>query len=567
MLILLGICRVSALEPAGADFYKFARTVHEKYFMDCFTYTRPWSENEIRAFLEECAERRDEFSSLENRELAILNQRRDLSRREDLLHFSDSRSGVSLDISGRGGYMEEFLPGADSEASYIIYTSGITGRGYLGERVSYFMIFNDETAAGLSELSDLEKTFTYNSGGGTVTDRYNGLYYFRREKGLGWFNHNKDRDEAYFDRTDVLFDLDLDFCVVNPGRFANSWGPGEQGNMFLSSGAMSYDQVRLLLFTGPLKLVSLTGGLRTEEYDPNSAVETANGDVKYAYRKKYIAAHRLEARIGRLTLGLNESVIYADKDVQLGYMLPLNIFWSEQHYQGDRDNTAMGFDLAYAHRWRVNLYGEFFIDDLSFRQLSDFRHTKAAYLLGFSWHPVWAEGINIRCEYERVNPFVYTHRFNVDSYTHYLTGLGSTLQPNGDSLGAAITVKAAPFIDVTAGLRFTRHGGNYVDSLGEFVNVGGDTAYPDLLSTDDDSRSLSFLGGRLMRRTAAELRLDAVLMDRRLFNTVPAGRISITGAAGYETTRFSYPPDDSGIAPEERKGWTFSLEARYNYGY
>lgn len=559
----------AAVEPAGSDFYDFAAKLRAKYGIGAYRTSRPWTSSQMEAFLRSAQSSGERMTATEKKTLAGFLKRISGAGRVSLLHAGTGEYQTGINLSGRLGYVGgEYVAGIKESADYVIYTSGITASGTLGKTAEYFMSFNDETASGAGALLGSVRSLTYDDGaGGTVTDSRSGLFYFKRAHGYGWFNFNTERDEAYFDRTDVIFEIKLPFCAVSAGKFSDSWGPAAWDNLMLSENATSFNQIRFVFETGPLTLISLSGGLRTEELDPGSGIEVANGDVKYSYRKKYLAAHRLEADLGRLSLGFNEAVVYTDKDLQLGYMIPMNIYWSEQHYEGDRDNTVMGMDFSYVPADGIHLYGELFLDDLSLRQLGDYRHTKAAYIIGASVYPSFAKDVAIRAEYSRVNPFVYTHRFVTDSYTHYYTGLGSQLMPNSDRIKAAAEWTPLPGLDITLSGSLTRHGDVYVDEDGAFVNTGGDLSYPDIAGDSDDAADLCFLKGERSGILSAGIHFRYALRDVFISPGIPAGLFTVEGGVSRDRVKYDYPGDGGTPAPDDLAQWGVYFMLGYNYGY
>ena len=55
-------------------------------------------------------------------------------------------------------------------------------------------------------------------------------------------------------------------------------------------------------------------------------------------------AHRLGWSNRHLSLGLGEMILMGDEGIGLGYLNPVNFYWSEQHARGDRENTLLLFD-------------------------------------------------------------------------------------------------------------------------------------------------------------------------------------------------------------------------------
>ena len=397
-----------------------------------------------------------------------------------LYSYEKDRGNLYLDFVGKAGYIQnQYDLGTHKELNYIVYTGGIKFEGNITDYMDYYFYFRDETYNLEKKINDVRGYF--------------------ENRGRGWISagFRVNKKEIYMDTTETYLDFYLPYTDIRIGKSNNAWGPGHRSNLMISDNATSYvhfyDEIEL----GKFQLSSFTAGLRTYEKDPNRIIEMENGDTKQQYRKKYIAAHRLEISVlDNLKIGLNESVIYADKDLQLGYMIPFNFFWSEEHYEGDMDNSAMGADISYVPFKGFNLYGELFIDDLSLSELSDYRHSKFAYIGGMKYYPRFINDFKLTLEYSRVNPIVYTHRFNVDNFTHYRSNLGSFLYPNSDYIYAGLNKQWTSKFQTNIYYYRKRHGDNYTNNLDDFVNVGGDMYTPDTLRQNSNLKEdLNFLDG------------------------------------------------------------------------
>ena len=57
-----------------------------------------------------------------------------------------------------------------------------------------------------------------------------------------------------------------------------------------------------------------------------------------------------------ITIGLNESVIYATKIIDPHYLIPVLPLYPIENYLGDTDNLQMGFDAEYLLNQNNKLY-------------------------------------------------------------------------------------------------------------------------------------------------------------------------------------------------------------------
>ncbi|MBU1937764.1 hypothetical protein KKG05_10235, partial [bacterium] len=81
--------------------------------------------------------------------------------------------------------------------------------------------------------------------------------------------------------------------------------------------------------------------------------------------------------------------------------------------------------------------------------------------------------LDARAEYTQVRPFVYSHVFATNVYTHWTSPLGYTLEPNSEFM---TTELRATFYPVQFGLRWQRQ--NHGADSEDFGDVGGSVYHP-----------------------------------------------------------------------------------------
>lgn len=176
-------------------------------------------------------------------------------------------------------------------------------------------------------------------------------------------------------------------------------------------------------------------------------------------QKKYAAIHHLSVNLGsKFNLGLFESIFYARGDtseypsMELQYLNPLIFYRSVEHGLGSPDNANLGFDFKYAPLKKVQIYGQFVLDDLDFQYLKmDFDSLMVKYGLKNTrsydkyqfWLNKWAvqcgikyvdafglENLDFQLEYNRVRPFTYAHGDQRQNVSHYRQALAHPLGSN-----------------------------------------------------------------------------------------------------------------------------------------
>lgn len=341
-------------------------------------------------------------------------------------------------------------------------THGFTVWGGLGSHIGFFFDFRDTKEWGSRTYPQL---------------------YDISMPGLGFVNGYG--THIWHDETVAYMVFKLPYLQLILGKDDNYWGPGFHGALGLSNNATSYDQIKLQSKFWRLKFTWFWGFLRTYPVVLNAAGETA---------AKNLVGHRLEIDVAKwLDIGLYEMVVFGNRRFELAYVNPINFYRSAEHFVGDDDNASMGLDFDLLLIPNVKLYGELFVDDLNTSRGSDFFGNKVAYLTGALWADAFTlDNFDLRLEYARTRPFLYSHRQEINKFTHFNTGLGHWIGPNADDFYARAQYRLSKSFYAAVNFEYYRHGANEPGR-----NVGGDInqSYP-------DESSIRFLDGiRETRKT------------------------------------------------------------------
>ncbi|MCK4966860.1 hypothetical protein KAS50_07505, partial [bacterium] len=153
------------------------------------------------------------------------------------------------------------------------------------------------------------------------------------------------------------------------GRDFFNWGPGYRGSLALSPYSEVIDMIKISIRFKRFKFTSISGILNSE------------------LGKKNIAAHRIEVRLlPNLIFSGYETVIYGNRGLELIYVNPLMPYHIAEHYQQDKDNNTMGFDIIYRPVNNLKIYSELFLDDFNSSK-NPFTHygNKWAFLSGMHY--------------------------------------------------------------------------------------------------------------------------------------------------------------------------------------
>ncbi len=348
---------------------------------------------------------------------------------------------------------------------------GVTAWGLWGRRLSFFFDFRDSKIWG-------DKRYP-------KTDLYT-------LPGVGYANSLG--SYVYFDETRAGFVFGGKHWQILVGKERNAWGPGFWGQLALSAHPTSYDEIKFQVRFSKFKFTSIAAVLRP--YPEITAYSYFTGHFqRNVWAHKYMAAHRLEAfPFPRLRVGLHEVLIYGERNPELAYLNPINFYWSAEHNLGDQDNSTLGADMVWFPGWAFKVYGEIFLDDLRTGSLGTGWYGNKWALLGGVFRPdvLGIPNLDFRAEMAKIRPYVYTHRYPINVYEHFLTPLGHWAGPNSQTLNVSLTWRPSRWL--VGGLAFQswKHGANPADK-----NVGGDINLPHRAI---DSQTVKFFEGDVENR-------------------------------------------------------------------
>ena len=348
-----------------------------------------------------------------------------------LFRWCDDQRGLILDAVG----MSQGILGREhgSNCRILDLRASILARGFLGKELSYAVsVVKGQVNSNLDEVAKEDVGLT------------------------GYFDSRG--SYAYYDWSHAHLNLRLPWLELQLGRQPISWGPGDRGNLALSSYPPAYDFLQIRATVLRVRYVYLHGFLLSEVMTER---ETPEGFIRREYPNKFVAAHRIELNpFPWVDLGLHEAVIYGERGLDLAYSNPLAWFWSAQHSSHDRDNVILGGDLRVRPIKGLSFYGALFIDELS---LEDMFAQDARNKVAFQWgvyivDPLGLENTDFRLEYARVQPCVYSHKFPVNNYRHDGVSLGHWLEENADDLYLALRHRCSRHLSIASHLTRTRQG-------------------------------------------------------------------------------------------------------------
>ena len=179
----------------------------------------------------------------------------------------------------------------------------------------------------------------------------------------------------------------------------------------------------------------------------------------------------------------------------------------------------MGVDLDFHPGNGLRLYLAYVVDDLKkLRVFSDDFANKFSFQPGLLWaDPIGLGDLALRAEYVRIAPWIYPHKFPINTFRHFDSPLGHSMEPNSDRWQLRADRRLSRDLSFGLHLSRSRHGSNEVVGRGEngeliIRNVGGDLHRG--WRPGDDREVKRFLDGNVSRRTGLGAQVSYRLLPR-----------------------------------------------------
>jgi len=147
-----------------------------------------------------------------------------------------------------------------------------------------------------------------------------------------------------------------------------------------------------------------------------------------AFLTKYMANHYLSWNVSkRLNIGLFESVMWADtngRGFDVNYLNPIIFFRAIEFQTGQgAGNAILGLSGKYKWNNKVNLYGQFILDEFSLNDVTAGNKSwknKFGFQLGVKYFNAFkVDNLLLQAEYNQVRPYTYSHNTEILNYAHF----------------------------------------------------------------------------------------------------------------------------------------------------
>ena len=175
------------------------------------------------------------------------------------------------------------------------------------------------------------------------------------------------------------------------------------------------------------------------------------GGTKIHYRPaaKYMAANMFTfSPIRQLSFSVGNSIVYAERNPQLMYFIPVAFFKSLDHLMTkglatENQNSQVFFTISTRNLKHLHVYGSVFIDEFGIKRLkpSNPEHNMVSWLVGFNWSGWPVRGLSLKGEFLRTNSLTYLHSINTQTYATNSYNIGHYMGANAQSIFAELQYK------------------------------------------------------------------------------------------------------------------------------
>lgn len=268
------------------------------------------------------------------------------------------------------------------------------------------------------------------------------------------------------------------------------WGDNYNGSNILSGRVPSFPMITLQL--KPAKWFEMNyihGWLVSNVVD--SARFYVENDVRKWYRNhnKYIAANMFTfIPIPKLNISFGNSIIYAEDNVQPGYLIPVAFYKSIDHtltkgIATENQNSQLFFNISSRNLKHVHVYSSVFFDEIKFNRFkpSSAEKNPVSFKIGGKVTNFPISNLSATAEFTRTNIINYKHSIPAISYASNSYNMGHYLGDNAQELYASLGYKLIRGLDLNVYYLNAQHGNEYnYARRGEDANIRQIISQPSL---------------------------------------------------------------------------------------
>lgn len=178
------------------------------------------------------------------------------------------------------------------------------------------------------------------------------------------------------------------------------------------------------------------------------------------------------------------SIIYAERNVQPAYFIPIAFFKAMDHLltkgiNSENQNSQVFATITVRPTDHLRLYGSFFLDEFNLSRLSPSNPERnpISYLVGFNWSGWPVKGLALRGEFTRSYIACYSHSIKVLDYTSNSFNMGHYMGDNAQSIFVQLSYRPTRslriMLDYTGDTKYRAY-----DYLRNYIRSTGGTEHP-----------------------------------------------------------------------------------------
>jgi hypothetical protein len=236
----------------------------------------------------------------------------------------------------------------------------------------------------------------------------------------GFFKNSIEDSYIYYDELTANIDWSTERQKFAIGRDSFTAEETISSSIILNDDVPKYGYFSYQFNWKNFKLDFLHGSLIADEIDSSHEYKD--------FDDRYFAMHKLsfETKSKKWYFYFGENIIYGSRGIDVSYCLPHTFYRVTEHRQGDRDNVLIFAGWKMTHK-KIKIYQNMIFDELRKSEIfGDWWGNKYAIQTGITV----GNTIPISFEVTAIRPWLYTHKYHLNKYSHYNQPLGFSLGSN-----------------------------------------------------------------------------------------------------------------------------------------
>ena len=171
--------------------------------------------------------------------------------------------------------------------------------------------------------------------------------------------------------------------------------------------------------------------------------------TNYRPMNKFMAANMFTfTPIKQLSFSLGNSIVYAERNLQAAYFIPIAFYKSLDHLltkgiASQNQNSQAFASLSVRPVKHLQIYGSFYLDEFALKRLkpSSKENNPISYLVGFHWGGWPVKGLSMKGEFMRSYIACYTHSIDALTWASNSYNMGHYMGDNAQSIYAELAYR------------------------------------------------------------------------------------------------------------------------------